>query len=148
MERPARRSKPAASKPVPADQRRDPKVRRQMSGPAMRTFLNLAGAWQLTVEESRGLLGWPPDSTYYKYKAGQVGVLPYDMLMRISLVLGIYKDLHILYPEPDLADRWIKLPNSNPLFGGKPALTLMIESGIDGLYQVRRLLDGRRGGWS
>jgi hypothetical protein len=146
MERRAQRSRLIVAAPVSADRRRDPKVRRQMSGPAMRTFLNVAAAWQLTAEECRGLLGWPPDSTYYKYKAGHVGVLPYDMLMRISLVLGIYKDLHILYPEQDLADRWVKLPNSNPLFGGKPALALMVESGIDGLYQVRRLLDGRRGG--
>jgi hypothetical protein len=70
------------------------------------------------------------------------------MLIRISLVLGIYKDLRILYPEEDLAHRWVKLPNSNPLFGGRPALALMTEGGIDGLYQVRRLLDGRRGGWN
>ena len=66
----------------------------------------------------------------------------------LCLVLGIFKDLRILYPERDLADRWVQLPNSNPLFGGKPALTLMIAAGMDGLYQVRRLLDGRRGGWN
>jgi len=133
---------------VPADQRRDPKIRRQMSGPAMRTFFNVADAWKLTNEEQRALLGWPPESTFFKYKAGQVTILPYDMLMRISLVLGIYKDLQILYPEPALADQWIKLPNSNPLFGGRPALALLTEGGMDGLYQVRRLLDGRRGGWN
>ena|SRR5205085_10165536 len=134
--------------PVAPDKRRDPKVRRQMSGPAIRTFWNVAEAWNLTTEEQRALLGWPPESTFYKYKAGQVGTLPYDMLMRISLVLGIYKDLRILYPERNLADRWVKLPNSNPLFGGKPALALMADSGMDGLYQVRRLLDSRRGGWN
>src|SRR5947209_1229334 len=141
------RKAPLAVPQVPADQRRDPKVRRQMSGPAMRTFLNVADAWKLTNEEQRALLGWPPESTFFKYKAGQVTILPYDMLMRISLVLGIYKDLQILYPEPDLADRWVRLPNSNPLFGGKPALVLMLE-GTDGLFQVRRLLDGLRGGWN
>ena len=70
------------------------------------------------------------------------------MLLRISLVLGIFKDLRILYPERDLADRWVQLPNGNPLFGGKPALALMTEAGMDGLYQVRRMLDGRRGGWN
>ena len=134
--------------PVSPERRRDPKVRRQMSGPAVRTFLNVAAAWQLSTEEQRALLGWPPESTFYKYKAGQVGTLPYDMLMRISLVLAIYKDLRILYPERELADRWVQLPNSNPLFGGKPALALMMEGGMDGLYQVRRLLDGRRGTWS
>ena len=119
-----------------------------MSAPAMRTFFNVADTWQLSTEEQRGLLGWPPESTFYKYKAGQVGTLSYDMLMRISLVLGIYKGLHILYPERDLADRWVKLPNSNSLFGGNPALAFMTRNGIDGLYQVRRLLDGRRGGWN
>ena len=131
-----------------AEQRQDPAVRQKMSAPAIRTFLNVAHAWQLTNDEARALLGWPPESTFYKYKAGQVGTLSYDMLMRISLVLGIYKALHILYPEPDLADRWVKLPNNNPLFGGKPAVMLMTEGGMDALYQVRRLLDGRRGTWS
>jgi len=119
-----------------------------MSGPAIRAFFSIGTAWQLSAEEQRALLGWPAASTFFKYKADHVSTLSYDMLMRISLVLGIYKDLHILYPEPDLANRWVRLPNSNPLFGGAPALTLMTEGGIDGLYQVRRLLDGRRGGWN
>lgn len=143
----ARRQKTDLEQVSPSDHR-DPQVRRRMSGPAMRAFFSIGAAWQLPVEEQRALLGWPAASTFFKYKAGQVSTLSYDMLMRISLVLGIYKALHILYPEPDLADKWIRLPNSNPLFGGQPAVALMIEAGIDGLYQVRRLLDGRRGGWN
>lgn len=134
--------------PVAPDERADPAVRRKMSGPALRTYFNVAEAWRLSAEDQRALLGWPPESTFYKYKAGQCGTLPFDMLIRISLVLGIYKALHILYPEPELADRWMYLPNSNPLFGGRPALALMTEAGIDGLFQVRRLLDSRRGGWN
>jgi hypothetical protein len=136
----------AVAQAIPADRRHDPRVRKQMSAPAIRTFLNIAEAWQLNVEEQRGLLGWPAESTFFKYKAGQVGTLAYDVLIRISLVLGIYKALHILYPDPGLADRWVKLPNSNLLFNGKPALSFILSAGIDGLYQVRRLLDGRRGG--
>lgn len=132
-----------ASPPI---DRRDPDSRRRLSGPAIRTFLRVADAWGLSVNEQRGLLGWPAPSTYHKYKAGDVGALAHDALTRISLVLGIYKALHVLYPEPDLADRWVKLPNSNPLFGGRPALALMVDGGMDGLYRVRRLLDARRGG--
>ncbi len=147
MGRPAPKHIPEVPQ-IPPDKRRDPKIRRSLSGPAVRTFLNVADAWKLSTDEQRGLLGWPPESTFYKYKAGQVGTLSFDMLLRISLVLGIFKDLRILYPERDLADRWVQLPNSNPLFGGSPALTLMIAAGMDGLYQVRRLLDGRRGGWN
>jgi hypothetical protein len=148
MERLTKKKADASFNPVAASERRDPKVRRRMSGPAIRTFFNIAEAWHLSNEEQRALLGWPPESTFFKYKSGDTGILSFDTLMRISLVLGIYKDLHILYAEPDLADRWVNLPNSNPLFGGKAALRLMIESGMDGLYQVRRLLDGRRGSWN
>jgi hypothetical protein len=144
----AKKAGPPFFNPLAAGKRRDPKVRRQMSGPAIRTFFNIAEAWLLSNGEQRALLGWPPESTFFKYKSGDIGILSFDTLMRISLVLGIYKDLHILYPEPELADRWIKLPNSHALFGGKPALVLMTESGMDGLYQVRRLLDGRRGSWN
>jgi len=80
--------------------------------------------------------------------AGQTGTLSFDMLNRVSLVLGIYKALHILYPQAELADQWIKLRNANPLLGGKPPVELMIDGGIDGLYWVRRLLDSRRGAWN
>jgi Antitoxin Xre/MbcA/ParS C-terminal toxin-binding domain len=139
--------------PIRADdiapgRRHDPEVRRRLSGPGMRTFFNIAAAWTLSVNEQRGLLGWPAPSTYHKYKAGRIGTLSYDTLVRISLVVGIYKALHILYPEPELADQWVKLRNANSLFGGRTPLETMIGGGIDALYQVRRLLDGRRGGWN
>ncbi|HCC57868.1 MAG TPA: DUF2384 domain-containing protein [Solibacterales bacterium] len=135
-------------RPVAPGRRNDPKVRRQMSAPAIRSFLQVADIWQLSTEEQRALLGWPPESTFYKYKAGQCGTLCFDMLMRISLVLGIFKALRILYPEKDLADRWVRLPNSHAMFGGRPALALMAEGGMDALYSVRRLLDARRGAGS
>jgi len=134
--------------PIDINRRGDPEVRRRLSAPGMRGFMKIAKAWELSVDEQRGLLGWPAASTYYKYKAGEIGKLSYDMLTRISLLLGIYKALHILYPDDALADRWVKLPNSNPMFGGKPALSLMVDGGIDGLTQTRRLLDARRGGWN
>lgn len=142
-------ARPLRAAPVPesiaADRRHLPAVRQQMSEPALRAFFNIASAWDLSVAEQRALLGWPASSTFHKYKAGHAGTLSYDMLMRISLILGIYKALHILYPDPQLANRWVKLPNGNALFGGKPALILMTDGGIDGLFQVRRLLDARRG---
>ena len=93
--------------------RQDPAVRKKLSGPAIRSFFKIGEAWKLTVEEEKALLGWPATSTLYKYKQNDFGTLSYDVLIRISLVLGIYKALHILYPEKELADRWIKLPNSN-----------------------------------
>jgi hypothetical protein len=123
----------------------DPQTRRRLSGPALRAFFNIAMAWGLSVAEQRGLLGWPAASTYHKYKSGDHGTLAFDTLTRLSLILGIYKDLQLLYPERSFADAWVQMPNSHPLFGGRRALDLMVEGGIDGLYRVRRLLDSRRG---
>ena len=125
--------------------RPEPDVRRRLSGPALRTFFNIAAAWQLSVTEQRALLGWPAASTYHKYKAGDHAALSFDTLTRLSLILGIYKSLQVLYPEQRFADGWVRMPNSNVLFGGAAPLTLMIDAGIDGLYRVRRLLDARRG---
>jgi hypothetical protein len=131
-----------------AQVRPDPEARRRLSGPALRTFFNIAAAWGLSVSEQRALLGWPASSTFHKYKSGDHGTLSYDTLVRISLVIGIYSSLQVLYPEAALADAWVRMPNSHPVFGGRPALTLMVDGGIDGLHRVRRLLDARRGGWN
>jgi hypothetical protein len=131
--------------PLPAAERRDPDVRRRLSAPALRAFFNIAGAWQLSVAEQRALLGWPPSSTFHKYKSGDPGPLSFDALTRVSLVLGIYKSLQILYPEPAFADRWVRMPNSNALFGGRAPIEFLADAGLDGLFQLRRLLDSRRG---
>lgn len=149
MERSAKRAKRARVAAGPDLQLRpEPEVRKRLSGPALRTFFNIAAAWSLSVADQRALLGYPAASTYHKYKAGDFGALSFDTLTRLSLILGIYKSLQVLYPEPAFADAWVRLPNSNALFGGRPPLTLMIDAGIDGLYRVRRLLDSRRGGWN
>lgn len=141
----SRQLRKTAWKPVPAALRPEPEARKRLSGPALRAFFPIAAAWDLSVIEQRALLGWPAASTFHKYKSGSAGTLSFDTLTRLSLVLGIYKALHILYPEPSLADAWVRMPNQNPIFGGAPPLALMMDDGIDGLFRVRRLLDGRRG---
>jgi hypothetical protein len=131
--------------PLPVHERQDPAVRRRLSAPALRAFFNTARAWQLSATEERGLLGWPPVSTFHKYKSGDAGVLSFDTLTRVSLVLGIYKALHILYAEAVFADNWLRMPNTNALFGGRTPLAFVLDTGIDGLFHLRRLLDSRRG---
>jgi hypothetical protein len=145
MESTIRRQLTSPQAATEARVRPDPEVRKRLSGPALRTFFNIAALWQLSVMEQRALLGWPAASTYHKYKAREYSTLSFDTLTRLSLVLGIYKSLQVLYPEQGFADRWVRLPNSNPIFAGAAPLAVMMDGGIDGLYRVRRLLDGRRG---
>lgn len=117
-----------------------------LAAPALRAFFRVAERWNLNTAQQRTLLGSPPSSTFFKWKKEQGGTLSRDVLERISYVLGIYKALQILLPEPERADRWIHAPNAAPLFGGKPALERMLAGNVGDLYAVRAYLDAERGG--
>jgi hypothetical protein len=118
------------------------------AGPALRTYFRIADAWRLSADEARRLLGDPPRSTFFLWKRNGEGALSRDTLERISYLLGIYKALQILLPDPAAADAWIRKPNAAPLFGGKPALERMLSGNVADLYVVRQFLDAQRGGWT
>jgi hypothetical protein len=127
-----------------------PGNRRRLSGPGLRAFLAIATQWGLTERERLLVLGLPSRSTYYGWvKAAQAEegiVLPLDVLLRISAVLGIHKALRILFPAPNEALAWLRGPHAAPLFGGHPPLALITSGTQDGLLSVRRFLDAARGG--
>lgn len=116
-----------------------------LSGPALRTFFNLAERWKLRVAEQRKLLGDPPESTFYKWKREREGALSRDTLERISYLLGIFKALAILFPQADRADAWLRKPNAAATFGGKSALERMLSGNVADLFVVRQYLDAQRG---
>jgi uncharacterized protein (DUF2384 family) len=121
--------------------------RKALSGPALRTFFNIAQAWHLTNDEQMTLLG-AERSTFYKWKRERDGLLSKDTLERVSYILGIFKALNILFPKAEAADAWIRRPNTAPLFGGKSALDRMLSGKVADLYVVRQYLDAQRGGWA
>jgi hypothetical protein len=118
----------------------------RLSGPAIRAFFNLADAWNLTTEEQRALLGGVSRSTFHRWKKDREALLSLDQLERISHLLGIYKNLQILLPTS--GNDWVRQPNDNPLFAGRPAIDLMVQGGITWLHRVRAFLDAQRGGWA
>ena len=101
--------------------------------------------WQLRDEDARALLGGISNGAYYSLKRRPSKTFDQDKLTRISLLLGIFKALNILYSKK-LADAWVQLPNSNPMFGGEPPLASMIKGGVPAMIRVRQLVDARRGG--
>lgn len=117
----------------------------ELGGPALRAFFKLAEQWELRISDQRRLLGDPPESTFYKWKRQQEGSLGRDVLERISYLLGIYKDLQILFPDASQADAWVRKPNQAPLFGGRSALERMLSGNVADLYVVRQYLDAQRG---
>jgi hypothetical protein len=138
--RPLRSPRPAAA---PAPTAAAPE---RLAGPALRTFFAIADAWRLTNEEAMRLLGEPRRSTYFEWKRAGDGRLDRDTLERISYILGIWKALQILLPDPIAADAWVRKPNTAPLFGGQSALARMLSGNVADLYVVRQYLDAVRGG--
>ncbi len=118
----------------------------RISGAALQAFFNLSLRWGLTAKQERILLGNPPESTFFKWKAEKTSrCLSRDVLDRVSYLLGIYKALNILLPSPQAADCWVQKQNTAPLFSGQSALDRMLAGSLVDLADVRRFLDAQRG---
>lgn len=116
-----------------------------LGGPGLRAFANIAEAWGLSVAEQLQLLGIASRSTFFKWRREREPRLPRDTLERLSYLLGIYKALQILLPDPKAADEWIRKPNTAAPFGGRSALDRMLSGQVADLYVVREYLDAQRG---
>lgn len=124
----------------------DAATRKRLSSAAVKGFLAIVDKWNLRDADARQLLGGMSTGSFYALKKEPKGrALDQDTLTRISLLLGIFKALNILY-SPKLADAWITLPNTNPMFRGLTPLAYIAQRGQPGMVHVRQLLDARRGG--
>jgi hypothetical protein len=113
-----------------------------LSRAAVPAFFKLAQAWALRDEAARLLLGGLSKGAFYQLKRGANKTLDQDRLTRISLLLGIFRSLNILYSRK-LADAWIGLPNADPMFCGEAPIAYMLKGGIPAFLHVRQLLEGR-----
>jgi hypothetical protein len=114
-------------------------------GAGLRAFANIAEGWGLTVADQLKLLGIGSRSTFFKWRREREPRLPQDTLERLSYLLGIYKALQILLPDPKAADEWVRKPNNAPPFGGHSALERMLSGQVADLFVVRQYLDAQRG---
>ena len=123
----------------------DPATRSRLSPPAITAFFAIVEKWQLRNEDAMALLGGTSNGRYFELKKNRKGLLSQDELTRISLLIGIFKALNILFSQR-LANQWTSRPNSNPMFNDAPPLQFLTRAGVPGMLGVRRLLDSRRGG--
>jgi hypothetical protein len=123
----------------------DKYVQKRLGPAAVHAFLRIQELWKLRDEDARHLLGGISNGAFYELKRKVRGTPDQDRLTRISILTGIFKALNILYGRK-LADRWVQLPNQNPIFGGETPLAYMIKGGQPAMLRVRQLLDSRRGG--
>ncbi|MBO6506781.1 MAG: DUF2384 domain-containing protein [Thalassospira sp.] len=62
-----------------------------------------------------------------------------DMLVRAHLLLGIHKQLRVLFVDKRRGYQWVKKPNQT--FGGLSALDVMMQRGVEGIIQVKEYLE-------
>jgi transcriptional regulator with XRE-family HTH domain len=119
--------------------------RKRLTPAALEAMRRLAVAWDLTGDQAAALLG-VSISTWDRIRKGNSGTsLSQDQLMRVSALIGIFKGLHLLFAD-DMADRWLRLRNSGPLFANRSPIEAMVEGGIPRMIEVRRYTDALRGG--
>ena len=116
----------------------NPAERAQLSSAAIRAFINIARKWKLTEEQSRALLGGLASSTFHAWKTNPKRTLDQDTLTRVSLLIGIYKALHIYFGKPWAGDLRVTLENRGSLFAGRTHLAFMMQRGQPGMVELRR----------
>ncbi len=132
--------------PPPPANLADPPTRERLTPAAVEGLVRLAEIWRLTSTEVCSLLGDTSERTWFRMKKREwSGTLSQDSLTRVSVIIGIFKGLRLLFSEP-LSDEWVRLPNKGSLYGGRRPLDVMIEGGIPKMLEVRRHIDASRGG--
>jgi len=112
---------------------------------AWKSLQQMVQRFHLTESEAKVLMGDMPRSTYQRGLHQHIGQLNKDQTQRISYLLGIYKNLRILFTDSHQALTWIDRQNQLPPFNGMTPKQYMLEGSMVRLADVRRFLDFWRG---
>lgn len=119
--------------------------RERLKVTAITAIKNLAHEWKLTRDETARLLALSVSTWDRMITHPEKASLNQDHMTRISILIGIFKSLHLLFAD-DMANRWPRLKNSGPVFNDHTPIEIMLEGGIPTMLEVRRHLDALRGG--
>ena len=108
----------------------------------MRACINLANIWHLTDDQFNALVNAHLGTDLEAWNSRESVELADDSLIRISHLLNIHAALRKLF-SGDSAYSWLKKPNSNPLFGGKSALSIMLAGGLSEIEKVDHYLQSQ-----
>lgn len=118
----------------------------EATNPAMRVFDGLAGGWKLKGEEKLVLIGVKGPAELQALRTSALEDVTLETIERVIILLDIFQALNTLLPVPERADAWLRAPNGAPRFGGRSAMEMMVNEGLEGLRAVRAYLWAQR--WS
>jgi uncharacterized protein (DUF2384 family) len=102
-------------------------------------------AWRVGTQTGAKLAGLSGRTWIRRKGKDWDGSLTQDELMRASALIGLYKGLHIYFGD-DLADKWPRMANRGPLFGGASPVDFMVAGGLPAIIAAREYVDALRGG--
>ena len=118
----------------------------EVKGALARMGMKLFDHWQLSTEDQAALLGLAPGNraALARYRKGEPIGASRDQLERVGHLLGIHKNLRLLFPhQRELAYRWMS--TRNLAFEQRTPVEVIREWGFAGLLAVRAYLDRARG---
>ena len=139
------KAKPKRGSPRPLQTFAEEADRTRLTPAALEGVRNLAGAWKLSADEAAALLGVSTTTWDRIRRKDWHQTLSQDQLTRVSALIGVFKGLNLLFAD-EMAGRWPRLRNSGPLFENTAPVEAMARGGIPIILQVRRYVDGLRGG--
>lgn len=115
-------------------------------GALARMVMSLLDHWKLSTEDQAALLGIATSNraALSNYRSGKPIGTSRDQYERVGHLLGIHKNLRLLFPENrDLAYRWMS--TRNKAFDNLTPVEVVRQWGFAGLLMVRGYLDRTRG---
>ena len=114
-------------------------------GALAKMVMTLLDHWNLSTEDQAALLGIAVSNraALTRYRKGEAIGTSRDQFERVGHLLGIHKNLRLLFPENrDLAYRWMS--TRNKAFDNLPPVEVVKVWGFAGLLMVRAYLDRAR----
>lgn len=128
--------------PMPESAASDPADK----GALAKMVMKLLDHWRLGTEDQAALLGLSAGNraALGRYRNGAPIGTSRDQLERVGHLLGIHKNLRLLFPQNrDLAYRWMS--TRNRAFDNLAPVEVVRDYGFAGLLMVRGYLDRARG---
>jgi hypothetical protein len=123
-----------------------PEPQSQDRGALAKMVMTLLDHWQLSTEDQAALLGLAASNraALTRYRKGEAIGSSRDQLERVGHLLGIHKNLRLLFPQNrDLAYRWMSTRNT--AFDNLTPVEVVAKWGFAGLLRVRAYLERARG---